>query len=78
MENQRWTARAEYLRRIRAAVRFLPCEPLLGPPELDLRKIDWVIVGGESGPDARPMKPDWARSIRMQCEAAGVAFFFKQ
>ncbi len=63
-----------------AAVRFLSVEPLLGPVALrDLMdKIDWVIVGGESGPGARPMHPDWVRSIRDQCQAAGVPFFFKQ
>lgn len=86
------------------ALRFLSCEPLLGPVELDLCRfvdgpmiqptrgtiggkpmpaarlacIDWVIVGGESGPKARPMHPDWARSIRDQCREAGVPFFFKQ
>jgi len=71
-----------------AAVRFLSCEPLLGP--IDFRKVPsfnrigldlrgwWVIVGGESGSNARPMHPDWARSIRDQCQAAGVPFFFKQ
>lgn len=87
-----------------AAVRFLSCEPLLGPVDLTLRwggneerdedgnlywgalpaltasggRIDWVIAGGESGPDARPMHPDWVRSLRDQCVAAGVPFFFKQ
>lgn len=75
-----------------AAVRFISAEPLLGPVDLhevipdalthnfvhDRRGLDWVIVGGESGPDARPMHPDWARSLRDQCAAAGVAFHFKQ
>jgi protein gp37 len=64
-----------------AQIRFLSCEPLLGPITLKpewLAMIDWVIVGGESGPKARPMHPDWARSIRDQCAAAGVALFFKQ
>ena len=61
------------------AVRFLSCEPLLGDlGPLDLRGIGWVIVGGESGPKARPMHPDWARGLRDQCKAAGVPFFFKQ
>ena len=78
VENQRWTTRIDNLRSVPAAVRFLSCEPLLGPLELDLRGIRWVIVGGESGPRARPMKPEWARSIREQCGDAGVAFFFKQ
>jgi protein gp37 len=59
-------------------VRFLSCEPLLGPLELELDGVDWVIVGGESGPGARPMHPEWVRSIRDQCVDAGVAFFFKQ
>jgi len=64
-----------------AAVRFASCEPLLS--ELDIRRwladgLDWVIAGGESGPGARPMHPDWARSLRDQCLAAGVPFFFKQ
>lgn len=68
-----------------AAVRFLSCEPLLGPIEMgmvpglqDERGIDWVIVGGESGPGARPMHPEWARGLRDQCVAAGVPFHFKQ
>jgi protein gp37 len=60
-------------------LKFLSLEPLLGPlPALDLDGIDWVIVGGESGPGARPMQPDWAREIRDQCLDAGVAFHFKQ
>ena len=78
VENQRWTSRVDALRAIPAAVRFLSCEPLLGPLTLDLTDIHWVIVGGESGPRARPMKEAWADSIRQQCEEAGVAFFFKQ
>ena len=59
-------------------MRFLSCEPLLGPLQLNLGKIDWVIVGGESGPGARPMQLDWARSARDQCLGASVPFFFKQ
>jgi protein gp37 len=78
VENQRWTSRIQHLRLTGAAVRFLSCEPLLGPLQLDLRQIDWVIVGGESGYRARPMRADWARDIREQCRRAGVAFFFKQ
>lgn len=78
VENQRWTCRVDDLRKVRAKVRFLSCEPLLGPLSLDLTSIDWVIVGGESGPGARPMKPEWVRDIREQCQDAGVAFFFKQ
>jgi protein gp37 len=71
-------ARRPRLRKWEPAVRFLSCEPLLGPAKLDLDGIHWVIVGGESGPNARPMHPDWARSIRDQCVSAGVPFFFKQ
>lgn len=114
VENQEQAeARIHHLLRCPAAVRFLSCEPLLGPVDLTRIKvgewdcdalagqwwremwsgspdeppecqhesgpgIDWVIVGGESGPDARPMHPDWARSIRDQCQASGVPFFFKQ
>ena len=59
-------------------MRFLSCEPLLGPLDLDLDGIHWVIAGGESGPGARPMRPEWAQSVRDQCLAAGVPFFFKQ
>lgn len=67
------------LRRAPAAVRFLSIEPLLEDVgDLDLTDIDWVIVGGESGPGARPMRKSWVQSIRDQCRAAGVAFFFKQ
>ena len=62
-----------------AAVRFLSCEPLLGPlGELDLEGIGWVIAGGESGPAARPMLLPWVSDIRDQCRTAGVKFFFKQ
>jgi protein gp37 len=71
--------RIPILRGIRASVRFLSIEPLLEDlGELDLRRISWVIVGGESGPKARPMQAAWARSIRDQCELADVPFFFKQ
>jgi len=71
--------RIDDLRRVPAAVRFLSLEPLLGPlPDLDLTDIDWVIVGGESGPGARAMSEAWALNLRDQCMRAGVAFFFKQ
>lgn len=71
--------RIHHLRATPAAVRFISFEPLLGPVFLPhLAGIDWVIVGGESGPGARPMHPDWARSLRDQCAAAGIPFFFKQ
>jgi protein gp37 len=79
VESEPYAARVNDLRRVRAEVRFLSVEPLLGPlPGLDLRGIHWVIVGGESGPRARPMASEWARSVRDQCLAAGVPFFFKQ
>ncbi|MBI3976991.1 MAG: phage Gp37/Gp68 family protein [Chloroflexi bacterium] len=78
IERQDYAWRADCLRRVPASVRFLSCEPLLGPLHLDLTGIHWVIVGGESGPDARPMGLDWARSIRDQCETLGVSFFLKQ
>jgi protein gp37 len=78
VESQPYTGRIDMLRAIPAHVRFLSCEPLLGPLNLKLTGIHWVIVGGESGPGARPMKPEWARGIRDQCERADVAFFFKQ
>ena len=71
--------RIEHLRQVPARVRFLSVEPLLedlGP--LDLSGIHWVIVGGESGPDSRPMREEWALSVRDQCQASGVAFLFKQ
>ena len=79
VENQETKSRIDILRNVPAAVRFLSLEPLLEDlGELDLQGIHWVIVGGESGPHARPMHPDWVRSIRDQCVAAGVPFFFKQ
>lgn len=71
--------RIEHLQSAPAAVRFLSVEPLLEDVgQLPLEGLSWVIVGGESGPGARPMQEDWVLSIREQCEAAGVAFFFKQ
>ncbi len=79
VENADYLWRIEQLRRVPACLRFLSLEPLLGPiNELPLDGIDWVIVGGESGPKARPMNADWCRSIRDQCVSAGVPFFFKQ
>lgn len=79
VENARYTERVHHLQRVPAAVRFLSVEPLLGPIDaLPLEGIQWVIVGGESGHRARPMDTDWVRSIRDQCRAANVAFFFKQ
>jgi protein gp37 len=79
IETDRYCWRADRLRQTPAAVRFLSCEPLLGPlPTLNLAGIDWVICGGESGPHARPMQPTWARQLRDQATAQQVAFFFKQ
>lgn len=79
VENQANVHRIEDLQKTDAAVKFLSLEPLLGPVEaLDLRDIDWAIVGGESGPRARPMKAEWVLAIRDQCREASVPFFFKQ
>lgn len=79
VESERYTSRVNLLRECGAATKFLSLEPLLGPlPSLNLDDIDWVIVGGESGPGARPMDPQWARDIRDQCIEAGVPFYFKQ
>lgn len=79
IESDRYVFRADHLRGISAPVRFLSLEPLLGPlTSLDLTGIDWVIVGGESGPGARPVDPDWVRSIRDRCRNEDVPFFFKQ
>jgi protein gp37 len=80
VESQKWAdVRVPQLLRTEAAVRFLSCEPLLGPIKLaSTDGIDWVIVGGESGPGARPMHPAWARQLRDQCQTAGTAFFLKQ
>lgn len=71
--------RVQHLTKVPAAVRFLSCEPLLGPlPDLDLDGIGWVITGGESGPGARPVQADWVREIRDKCIDAEVPFFHKQ
>ena len=79
VEDSRVMHRIGDLARAPAAVRFLSCEPLIGPLEkLPLKGIHWVIVGGESGPRARPMQRQWVQSILKQCRAAGVPFFFKQ
>jgi protein gp37 len=79
VETPSYTFRIDDLRQVTAAVRFLSLEPLLGPLDgLDLDGIDWVIVGGESGPKARPMEASWVIDVRDQCQAAGVPFFFKQ
>lgn len=79
IESQDYTFRANHLRETKAQVKFLSMEPLLGPiTELDLSGIDWVIVGGESGPGARPLCKEWVVSIRNQCLERRVPFFFKQ
>jgi protein gp37 len=79
IETDDYVGRADELRSSPAAVRFLSLEPLLGPlPSLDLTQIDWVIIGGESGPGARPMDLVWAQRLVDQCRAAGVAVFVKQ
>lgn len=79
VEEARAKSRVEHLRATPAGVRFLSVEPLIGPVgDLDLSGIHWVIVGGESGPRARPMEAEWVRDIRRQCEEQEVAFFFKQ
>jgi protein gp37 len=79
VEDQRVIHRINDLQHVPAAVRFLSLEPLLGPlPDLRLHGITWVIAGGESGPRARDVDPDWLRSIRDQCSQQEVAFFFKQ
>jgi protein gp37 len=80
VENRRHgLPRIDLLRRAPGKVRFLSAEPLLEDlGSIDLQGIDWVIVGGESGPDARLMQAEWVRNLRAQCQGAGVAFFFKQ
>jgi protein gp37 len=79
VESDRYRGRIDALRRTAASTRFLSLEPLLGRLcDLDLRGIHWVIVGGESGPGARPMDPAWARDLRDQCRRSKVPFFFKQ
>ncbi len=79
VERADYAWRIDHLGRTRARVKFLSLEPLLGPlSELNLRAIDWVIVGGESGAGARPMERDWVVDIRNQCRRAAVPFFFKQ
>jgi protein gp37 len=86
IENSRFTHRADVLREIPAAIRFISAEPLLGSlfepgphkAPLDLTRIDWLIAGGESGPGYRPVHVEWVRELREACVGAGVAFFFKQ
>jgi protein gp37 len=79
VEDAQAVSRVDHLRAVPAAVRFLSCEPLIGPLDgLDLADVDWVIVGGESGPDHRPLDPSWVTAIRDNCVQAGIPFFFKQ
>jgi protein gp37 len=79
VENEDYKFRVDHLRATRAQIKFLSLEPLLGAlPQLNLQGIDWVIVGGESGPRARVMRKEWVLDIRDQCLTANVAFFFKQ
>ncbi|MCB9106129.1 MAG: phage Gp37/Gp68 family protein [Anaerolineales bacterium] len=79
VENDKYTFRIDHLRASRAKIKFLSLEPLLGPlRNLNLQGIDWVIVGGESGPKARPMAEEWVTDIRDQCLSANTSFFFKQ
>jgi protein gp37 len=79
VENSDYLERIDDLRNTPAMIKFISFEPLLGPIfDIDLTGIDWVIVGGESGPKARPMSPSWVKDIRDQCLAAGAPFFFKQ
>jgi len=79
VESEKYVFRIDDLRQTRACTKFLSLEPLLGHlPDLDLRGINWVIVGGESGPGARPVEEEWVIDIKNQCRAAPVPFFFKQ
>jgi protein gp37 len=79
VESAQYVFRVDHLRRTGAAIKFLSIEPLLGPVgEINLHAIDWVIVGGESGPGAREMKREWVVEVRRQCRSAKVPFFFKQ
>lgn len=79
VEDNRVKNRIDLLSKTKAKVKFLSCEPLIGPlPKMKLKKIDWVIVGGESGRKPRPMDVDWVLDIQEQCAKANVAFFFKQ
>ncbi len=79
VENNRYLHRVDHLRQVEAHIRFLSLEPLLGPlDELNLHRINWVIVGGESGPNARPIKEEWVLTIKNKCIFSDVPFFFKQ
>jgi len=79
VENRDYTYRIDHLRQAGSQIKFLSLEPLLGPmPHLNLNGVDWVIVGGESGPHARPMKKEWAIDVKDQCQSSDIPFFFKQ
>ncbi len=79
VEDERVIDRIDFLRQIDAKIKFLSCEPLIGPlSNMNLQNIDWVIVGGESGHKPRPIEAEWVIDIKDQCEKAEVAFFFKQ
>lgn len=79
VENQDFSYRVDCLRKTRAKIKFLSIEPLIGPIDnINLDGIDWVIVGGESGPNARPIKPEWVYSIRDECQRLNIPFHFKQ
>lgn len=79
IENENVLHRIDDLKKTQAQIKFLSCEPLLGPlNDLDLKNINWVIVGGESGPRSRPIEEDWVWNIKLQCEKFRVPFFFKQ
>lgn len=79
IENSDYTFRIDHLRKTEARIKFLSLEPLLGPlPSVNLENIDWVIVGGESGPGARPMRKEWVIDIKEQCQSVDIPFFFKQ
>jgi protein gp37 len=78
IEDQANAHRLRYLLKIPASVRFISFEPLLGPVDLDLAGVQWVILGGESGPHARPLRAEWARALRDRCRTEDIPFFFKQ
>ena len=79
VESEDYKFRIDHLRQTRSKIKFLSLEPLLGPlHDINLTGINWVIVGGESGPKSRPMRYSWVRDIRSQCENAQIPFFFKQ
>ncbi len=79
VENRDYLWRIDHLRHTNARIKLLSVEPLLGPlGKINLTGIDWVIVGGESGPGARPMQANWVVDVRDQCQRSGVSFFFKQ